>query len=94
MKTLFDNLEPHTHRSHPIQSYLAAERLNVTQAAQFALSAFKQYPGYTRTELAAIIGYRDAERACKRAKELEQMGLIRREHDKQTKEYRNWPDKM
>lgn len=59
-----------TKRKHPVQSYRAAERLNLSESCVFALQTFMMHPGYTREELIEKIGYRDAERACKRACDL------------------------
>ena len=83
--------ELHTHRSHPIQSYVAAEKVDVPKACKFALEMFQKYPGLTRNELADRIGFKASERVSKRAKDLEGMGLLKRTKDTPQSEYRNWP---
>ena len=66
---LFDCVA-NTKRTHPVQSYQAAERLNLSKSCLFALRTFERYQGYTHGGLAETIGYKAADRACKRAFDL------------------------
>ena len=78
-----------TRAKHPASSFIAAGKVNIANDAAYALQVFSQYPNRTRRELAALIGYPAAERACKRASDLERAGYLIRAASAGTREMRN-----
>ena len=90
-QTTFDFEHAHTRASDPIQSFRAADRVNITKAENYALQAIRAIEGATAKELEWIGMLSPDFRVGsirKRLCQLDRKGLITRVLDKEINEYR------